>query len=106
MRILIDECVDEDLRHLLPGHDVQTVRYAGFAGLKNGRLLEAAARAGFVVLLTVDRSVQYQQNLSRLRIALLVISAPSSAIEDIEPRIAAVLEALRTIKPGAIVVIG
>jgi len=54
MKILIDECVDERLRLLFPGHDCHTARFTGLAGLKNGRLLEAAEAAGFDVLITVD----------------------------------------------------
>ena len=42
MRILIDECIDEQFRSSLPGHDYQTARYAGLAGLKNSDLLTAA----------------------------------------------------------------
>ncbi len=42
MRLLIDECIDERLRLLFPGHDCQTVRFANLAGLKNGKLLDAA----------------------------------------------------------------
>jgi hypothetical protein len=42
VRILIDECVDERVRLLFPGHDCQTARFAKLAGLKNGRLLDAA----------------------------------------------------------------
>jgi hypothetical protein len=38
MRLLIDECVDEDLRHLFPAYDCQTARFAKLAGLKNGKL--------------------------------------------------------------------
>jgi len=34
---------------------VQSARYAGFGGLKNGELLDAAEAAGFDVLLTVDQ---------------------------------------------------
>ena len=56
MRILIDECVDERLRLLLPGHDCQTARFAGMAGLKNGELLRAAEQAGFRVMITVDQT--------------------------------------------------
>ena len=41
MRVLLDECVDEQLRHHFPGHECQTARYAGFAGLENGELLTA-----------------------------------------------------------------
>jgi hypothetical protein len=33
MRVLLGECVDEQLRHHLPGYDYQTARYAGFARL-------------------------------------------------------------------------
>jgi hypothetical protein len=47
MRILIDECIDERFRNLLTGHDCQTARYAGLAGLKNGDLLKAAGAAKF-----------------------------------------------------------
>jgi hypothetical protein len=47
MKLLIDECVDERLRLLFPGHECQTARFANLAGLKNGRLLEAAEVAGF-----------------------------------------------------------
>ena len=57
MRILIDECVDELLRLLFPGHDCQTARFAGMAGMKNGRLLEAAEAAGFHVVITVDQNI-------------------------------------------------
>jgi hypothetical protein len=55
MRVLLDECVSEGLRNYLAGHECQTARYAGFAGLENGQLLTAAEAARFDVLLTVDR---------------------------------------------------
>ncbi len=61
MRVLIDECLDERIRHSFFGHDWQTVRYAKLAGLKNGQLLAAAEALGFEVLATVDQSAPYQQ---------------------------------------------
>jgi hypothetical protein len=36
MRSLLDECIDERLRHLFTEYDCQTARYAGFAGLTKG----------------------------------------------------------------------
>ena len=42
MRLLIDECIDERVRLLFPGHDCQTARFAEFTGLTNGQLLDAA----------------------------------------------------------------
>jgi hypothetical protein len=53
MRLLLDECVNEQLRQHFPGHECLTARYAGFAGLENGELLEAAEAAKFDVVLTV-----------------------------------------------------
>ena len=54
MKLLIDECVDERVRLLFPGHGCQTTRFAKLAGLKNGQLLDAAEESGFQVLITVD----------------------------------------------------
>jgi hypothetical protein len=54
MKILIDECVDQRLRHLLSRHDCQTSAYAGLAGLKNGVLLTAAEAAGFCGLISAS----------------------------------------------------
>jgi predicted nuclease of predicted toxin-antitoxin system len=75
MRLLLDECVNEQLRQHFPGHECLTARYAGFAGLENGELLEAAEAAKFDVLLTVDRGFEYQQNLAGRRIAVIVSAA-------------------------------
>jgi predicted nuclease of predicted toxin-antitoxin system len=45
MRILLDECVPNRLRNHLPQHECQTAQRAGFGGLENGELLEAAENA-------------------------------------------------------------
>jgi len=49
--------------------------YAGMAGLKNGKLLEAAVDAGFEVLVTGDNTIQYEQNLTAWKIAVISLSA-------------------------------
>lgn len=87
MRLLLDECVNEQLRQHFLGHECQTARYAGFAGLENGELLEAAEAAKFEVLLTVDRGFEYQQNLAGRRIALIVFCGKSVLFEDLLPLI-------------------
>ncbi len=80
LRVLLDECVDEQLRHHLPGHECQTARYAGFAGLENGDLLKRAEEAKFDVLLTVDRGFEYQQTLADRQIAVIVFSWKISSV--------------------------
>lgn len=54
MRILLDENLDWRLRRHLPGHEVDSVTYIGWSGIKNGVLLRRAAEAGYDVLLTMD----------------------------------------------------
>ncbi len=73
--MLIDECIDESLRYEFRGHDCQTARYAGFAGLKNGKLLLAAEAGGFDVIVKVDQNIPYQQNFDSRRIAILLLRA-------------------------------
>ena len=83
MRLLIDECIDERLRNLFPGHDCQTARYAKLAGLKNEELLSAAEAPGFEVLVTVDQSIPNQQNLDDRQIALIILCAPTNRLRDL-----------------------
>jgi predicted nuclease of predicted toxin-antitoxin system len=103
MRLLIDECVDERLRLLFPGHDCQTARFANLAGLKNGRLLEAAEAAGFDVLVTVDQNIPDQQNLAGRSISLLILCAPTNRLRDLELLAPAAVSALRSIGRGDVV---
>ncbi len=62
------------LRHHLPGHDVVTVRFAGWSGLKNGNLLRAAQERGIEVFVTADQSLPDEQNLKTLKLGLVVLS--------------------------------
>ncbi len=106
MRLLIDECVNERLRLLFPGHDCQTARFASLAGLKNGRLLDAAEAAGFDILITVDRSIPDQQNLAGRKISMVILCGPTNRLRDLEPLVPAAISALRSIGPGEVVRIG
>ena len=103
MRILIDECIDERFRNSLPGHDCQTVRYAGLAGLTNGELLAAAETARFDVFLTVDQGIEYQQNLSGRNIAIIIFRTKSNRLKDLLPHVPVCLAHIESIQPGQIV---
>jgi hypothetical protein len=48
----------------------------GWDRLANGALLEAAEEAGFDVVLSTDKNIRYQQNLSGRRIAILILDNP------------------------------
>jgi hypothetical protein len=106
VRILLDECIDEGLRHSVTGHHCQTCRYAGLTGLANGQLLAAAEQAGFEVLVTVDQNMPYQQSLRGRAISLLVLQARTTNLDDLMKLIPDVLNALDVLKPGEVVRIG
>jgi len=106
MRVLLDECVSEGLRNYLAGHDCQTARYAGLAGIENGELLEAAENSKFDVVLTVDRGFEYQQNLKRRKIAVIIFSGKSVLLEDLLPLVPECLDAIKSIQAGQVVRIG
>jgi hypothetical protein len=63
MRILLDECVDQGLRHSFEQHECQPAGYAGLAGLKNGALLLAAEEAGIDVVVTADQDSSSAESL-------------------------------------------
>lgn len=57
----------------MTGHEIVTTFESGWQTLKNGDLLVAAENAGFEAFVTTDKNLQYQQNLTGRRLAILVL---------------------------------
>jgi len=74
VRVLLDEDLPHKLRLAILNHDVSTVAYVGWAGLKNGQLLRATEDAGFQVFVTADKKMSKQQNLKGRALAIVVLS--------------------------------
>ncbi len=90
MRVLLDEMLPRKLNRLLPeGVDVVTVRERGWDSKKNGELLILAEKE-FDILLTTDRGIPHQQDLSRFDLEVVVLSAKSNRLSDLEPLMAEV----------------
>lgn len=77
MRVLFDQGTPAPLRHALTGHVVETAFELGWGTLQNGALIAAAESHGFDVLLTTDKNLKYQQNLTGRRLAVVVLSTTS-----------------------------
>ena len=99
MRILIDESVPRHLKQLLSEHAIYTVQDMGWAGIKNGALL-AKANAEFEVLLTADRKLRFQQNLSGLDLVIVVF--PSNRLGVVKALAPRLREILPTLERGAL----
>lgn len=101
MRVLLDSCVPQSLRHALVGHDVPSARFAGLEGLVDKDLLDAMEGA-FDVLVTCDQGIPWQQNMRRRPVALAFLVASSNRIPDLLPLVPALLAVLDRINPGEV----
>jgi hypothetical protein len=83
---------------------VRTVADEGWKGIKNGELLQRMRAAEFSALVTVDRRMEYQQNIPRWGIALVVLHAFRARTQELAPLAPpAIARALDSIQPGEIV---
>src|SRR5260370_14228891 len=107
MRILIDECAPRALKkHLInQGHECRTVQEAGWSGKENGDLL-SLAEAAFDVLVTVDTNLRYQQNLTRRKIAIVVLQSSSNRPQHLRQHFLAPVSAINKIQPGELLQVG
>ena len=105
MKILLDECVDWRLSRVLVSHEVKSAREMGWTSIKNGELLTLAADH-FDAFVTTDRNLSFQQNPSRLRIAVIVLHAKTNRHADLLPLTSHLLEAIKNAVSGAILHVG
>ncbi len=105
MRVLLDESIPVDFAQELTALDAQTVAGLGWAGLKNGALLHRAA-GQFEVLVTMDKNLQFQQNLAAHDIAIVLVRARSNRIEDLKPLVPTILDAVTRSEPGKLRIAG
>ena len=76
MLILFDHGTPAPLRSFLAGHAVKRTQDLGWDTLSNGELLDAAEKDGIEILLTTDKNIRYQQNLTGRQIAIVVLGNP------------------------------
>lgn len=101
MRVLFDQATPVPIRSHLEGHDVRTVAQEGWSTLKNGELLASAEAAGYDVLLTTDKNIRYQQNLSKRKIAIVVVG--EQQWPKLRPYVSLVVNAVNAVLSGGYV---
>jgi hypothetical protein len=75
MKVLLDENLAHRLRKNLGAHEVFTVSFRGWAGLKNGELLRTAEENGIEVFLTGDKTLFHEQNLTQRNLGVVALSS-------------------------------
>jgi hypothetical protein len=101
MRLLLDENFPADFVKHFAGHEVLTIHSLGWAGIKNGELLRRAAGI-CEVFVTLDRNLEFQQNIKALTFGVIVVRSRSNRLADLVPLVADILQAAGRVAPGTI----
>lgn len=101
MRVLLDEQLPVDLAAELFGHEVHTVVGLGWQGITNGELLRRAS-ARFDAFVTMDRNLEFQQNLAVLPFGVILLYAASNRMVHLRSLVPAILSAVQSIAPGTV----
>ena len=67
----------------MENHEVFTVSELRLGRVKNGNLMTYCSEKNFDILLTIDKNILFQENLTKYPITIEVFNCPSSKIEDI-----------------------
>jgi hypothetical protein len=103
IRILLDQNAPLGLKRAFQQHEITQSDELGWGRLRNGELIRAAEEAGFVIMITCDRNVRYQQNLEGRRIALIELSG--GGWPTIRNHLDRILAAVEGAQPGSYTVV-
>jgi len=106
MRLLLDECVPRPLKRDLVGHDVHHVVDMGWSAKRNGELLTLMVAEGFETLLTVDRNLEFQQNIRASGIGVMVVIVRRNRLKELRPLVPDMLKALVKVRRGDLITVG
>ena len=98
MKLLLDECVPEDLKDFIAGHEVATTGEMGWKGIKNGELMLRAVTAGFDVFVTSDKNIRHQQNIGRYQVAVVVFDVLRNTLPELRQKLPKLYELLPTVE--------
>lgn len=105
VRVLLDECVDWRLARELAGHHVLTARQMGWNSIINGELLTLAGREFDVFVTTVDRNLAFQQNITALPIAVIVLRARTDRLPNLKLLVPELRNAIGSVRLGKLRVV-
>ncbi|MDF1601103.1 hypothetical protein PZ895_15180 [Mesorhizobium sp. YIM 152430] len=105
MSAIIDEGVPVRLVKALGELGCPVQRFPrGWKGLQNGRLIDRIRGQGLSCLITCDKNLSYQQNITQTGLALVVL--PRQRFEDLGPFLREIAEAVGRAQPGDLIVVG
>lgn len=106
MKMLLDENLPKKLKAGFEvAHEAFTVADMGWQAKKNGELLGLMIMHGFEALVTMDKNLQYQQNIGKFPIKLIVLDASNNKLETLRPLIAKLLPMIQVPTKDQVIVV-
>ncbi len=96
MKLLLDENLPKKLKLDFQEHEIYTVSDKKWNGIKNGELLKLLIANGFDAFFTFDKNLQYQQNFTKIPLAVFVLSAKINSYEVLKKLIPKIKEYLNS----------
>ncbi len=103
MQALLDESLPRQLVGAIESHEVTTVRRLGRSGLSTGAPLQRMVAEGISVLVTADRTIEYQQKLGRVGVGLVVLVVRSNSRAKVLPLAGRIADAISVVEPGQVI---
>jgi predicted nuclease of predicted toxin-antitoxin system len=101
MKVLLDECVPKGVKRFLAAHQVFTTQELKWGGIQNGKLLSAAEKEGFDVLVTCDKNLPYQQRITGR--AISIVQLPTNNLSGLKTIADRISQAVDSALPGTFV---
>ncbi len=102
MRVLLDACMPQDLRHEISGHEVQTAHFAGLADLDDGDLLDAIA-GRFDALVTADKNMPRQHVIAGRPFCVVLVRTHHNLLDELKLLAPRIQQALMSAQAGEVV---
>lgn len=101
MRVFLDACIDPRVAELLTGHEVDTAFDRGWHQLKDHILLPLVQQH-FDVFITIDQGFEFEHNLKKLKIGLVIVHVPSNKLESYRGLAGELIAAIEEVKFGQV----
>lgn len=106
MKILIDENLPLKLKASFgTEHEVYSVREMQWTGKKNGELLGLMTLEGFDALITMDKNLRNQQNLSKFAIVIFVLLGINNKLETLQEPVPPMLSQIKSEVTSGVILI-
>jgi len=100
-RILLDENFPVDFAQAFAEYEIHTVHSLGWSGIKNGELLRRAHTV-CDVFVTLDRNLEFQQNIKILPFGIVVVRTVSNRMAHLLPLVSNIVEAALKVSAGKV----